>query len=57
MIQEIEGMPALYPGTCNFSNATKLRSLEIGSSAEGYFNTYLSLLNVDNNTLLEYLYA
>lgn len=57
MIQAISGMEQLYPDTCVFSAASRLRELTIGSDAEGYENTFLKTLALDNNTMLEYLYV
>ena len=57
MIQSISGMEQLYPDTCVFSMATRLRELTIGSDAEGYQNTFLRTLALANNTMLERLYA
>ena len=57
MIQAIEGLEQLYPDTCVFSNAIRLRTLRIGSDEPGYENTNLKTLALSNNTMLEYLYA
>ena len=55
MIQAISGMEQLYPDTCVFSAATRLKELKIGSDAEGYENTFLRTLALGNNTMLERL--
>lgn len=57
MIQSVSGMEQLYPDTCVFSYATRLRELTIGSTATGYSNTFLKTLSLDNNTMLERLYV
>ena len=57
MIQEIGDMSRLYPGTVNFANATRLRSLTIGSSTEAYRNSNLESVTLGNNSMLEYLYV
>ena len=57
MIQEIGDLSPLYPGHCSFALASRLRSLQIGSSVSGYSNTNLEDLAFDNNPMLEYLYV
>ena len=57
MIQAISGLEQLYPDTCNFAAASRLRTLSIGSDERGYENTFLTSLSLGNNTMLEYLYA
>lgn len=57
MIQAITGLEQLYPDTCVFSMATRLRELSIGSDATGYQNTFLTSLALENNRMLERLYA
>ena len=57
MIQEIGDISRLYPGTPNFSNAIRLRSLQIGSSTEGYMNSNLTGVTLGNNRMLEFLYV
>ena len=57
MIQAIEGLEQMYPDTCAFSNAIRLRTLRIGSDEPGYENTNLRTLALDNNIMLEYLYV
>ena len=57
MIQAISGMEKLYPDTCVFANAVRLRELTIGSTLKGYENTFLESLSLGNNTMLERLYA
>lgn len=55
MIQAISGLEQLYPDTCVFSAATRLRELKIGSEEQGYENTFLRSLALDNNRMLERL--
>lgn len=55
MIEAISGMEQLYPDTCVFSAAVRLRELTIGSTEEGYQNTFLRNLSLSNNTMLERL--
>lgn len=55
MIQAISGMEQLYPDTCVFSMAYRLRSLKIGSTEQGYQNTFLKNLALGNNIMLERL--
>jgi len=55
MIQAISGMEQLYPDTCVFSMATRLRQLKLGSTATGYQNTFLRNLALGNNIMLERL--
>ena len=57
MIQAISGMEQLYPDTCVFANAVRLRELTIGSASKGYQNTFLRTLALGNNAMLERLYA
>jgi len=57
MIQAVSGLEQLYPDTCVFSGATRLRELAIGSTEYGYENTFLRSLALGNNIMLERLYA
>lgn len=57
MIQEIGDISRLYVGTPNFANATRLRSLVVGSSTDGYKNSNLTSITFGNNKMLEYLYV
>lgn len=57
MIQSITGMENLYPDTCVFADASRLRELTIGSLVKGYENSFLRTLALGNNTMLERLYV
>lgn len=54
-IQEVGDLSRCYVGDNNFSSATRLQKLVIGSTDEGYENTFMKEVLVDNNPLLEYL--
>ena len=54
-IQEIGDLSRCYLREGNFSKATRLQSLTIGSDAAGYKNESLTQLALENNKLLEYL--
>ena len=54
-IQAIGDLSKCYLREGNFSKATRLQSLTIGSNAEGYKNESLTQLALENNKLLEYL--
>ena len=56
MVQAVGDISCLYVGRSDFSAATKLRSLQIGSTAEGYSNNNLTEIGFGTNTMLEYLY-
>ena len=56
LVQAIGDISCLYVGRSDFSAATKLRSLQIGSTAEGYSNNNLKEIGFGTNTMLEYLY-
>lgn len=57
MVQEIGSLAPLYPGSLQFGKASKLRTLEVGSSVEGYRNTNFNGLSLTNNAMLENLYV
>lgn len=57
MIQSVSGLEQLYPDTCNFAGASRLRELRLGSDEPGYENTFLTSLGLGTNRMLEYLYV
>jgi hypothetical protein len=54
-IQEVGDLSRCFVGDNNFSSATRLQRLTIGSTDDGYENTFMKEVLVDNNPLLEYL--
>ena len=54
-IQAIGDLSKCYLGDNDFSMASRLQSLVIGSDVEGYENTFMTGLALGNNKLLEYL--
>ena len=54
-IQEVGDLSRCFIGDNNFSSATRLQRLTIGSTDEGYENTFMKEVLVANNPLLEYL--
>lgn len=54
-IQAIGDLSRCYVGDNDFSKASRLQSLIIGSDTEGYENTFMTKINVGNNKLLEHL--
>jgi len=54
-IQEVGDLSKCYVGDNNFSSAIRLQKLVIGSTDEGYENTFMKEVLVANNPLLEYL--
>jgi len=57
LLRDVGDISALKPGYADFSAATKLQRLQIGSNADGYSNNKLTTLNVGNNHLLTYIDA
>lgn len=55
-VRAIGDMSSLYIKFCNFSKATKLRSLQIGSNVSGYTNLGLESVGFESNPMLEELY-
>ena len=54
-IQAIGDLSKCYVGDNDFSKASRLQSLVIGSDVEGYENIYMTKITLGNNKLLEYL--
>lgn len=54
-IQEVGDLSRCYVGDNNFSSAIRLQKLVIGSTDEGYENTFMNEVLVANNPLLEHL--
>lgn len=54
-IQAIGDLSKCYVGDNDFSKASRLQSLVIGSNANGYTNTFMTKISLGNNKLLEYL--
>ena len=54
-IQAIGDLSKCYVGDNDFSKASRLQSLIVGSNVEGYKNTYMTKITLGNNKLLEYL--
>ena len=57
LLRDIGDISGLKPGYADFSAATKLQRLQIGSADAGYTNNKLDVLNVGNNHLLTYIDA
>lgn len=53
MIQSIKGISSTYPTYIAISSASKLREIEVGSDADGYFNDKLNNAVLNQNTQLE----
>lgn len=52
-IQTLGGISPLYPTYINLGAAKKLRTIELGSDAEGYHNNNLETATFSGNTMLE----
>lgn len=57
MVQTLGNLAPLYPTYFNGGNATRLRSISIGSDADGYKNEFLGTLGFSNNKMLETIHA
>ena len=55
LITDVGDLSVFYPNELDFSRASRIRRLKIGSNAEGYSNSNLVTLDVRNSGLLEYL--
>ena len=54
-ITDLGDLSVFYPNEIDVSRASRLRTLNIGSLAEGYSNSNLTTINASNNPLLEYI--
>lgn len=54
-IQAIGDLSKCYVGDNDFSKASRLQRLVVGSNVEGYTNSYMTKILLGNNKLLEYL--
>ena len=54
-IQAIGDLSKCYVGDNDFSKASRLQSLVIGSNVSGYENSFMTKISLGNNKLLEYL--
>lgn len=55
IITDVGDLSVFYPNELDFSKATRLSRLQIGSAAEGYSNANLRVLDVRNSEMLEYI--
>lgn len=55
LIIDVGDLSVFYPNELDFSRATRLRRLKIGSDSAGYSNNNLTTINVSNNPLLEHI--
>lgn len=54
-IQEIDDLSRCFVGDNDFTKATRLQKLVLGSSDENYKNTYMTGVSIGNLPMLEYL--
>ena len=55
MVQSFSGLDKLYPGYAKLTGASKLRSIELGSLEDGYYNARLKSLDIGANAMLQKL--
>jgi hypothetical protein len=55
MVQSFSGLDKLYPGYAKLTGASKLRSIELGSLENGYYNARLKSLDIGANAMLQKL--
>ena len=55
IITDVGDLSVFYPNELDFSKATRLKRLKIGSSATGYSNANLRALDVRNSEMLEFI--
>lgn len=56
MLQTLTGLSEVYPNYANLSAASKLREIQFGSDAEGYYNPNLTGAGIDSNAMLQNAY-
>lgn len=56
MLQTLRGLAEVYPNYANLSTASKLREIEFGSDAEGYYNANLTSAGIGSNSMLQNAY-
>ena len=56
MLQTLRGLAEVYPNYANLSTASKLREIEFGSDAEGYYNANLKSAGIGSNSMLQNAY-
>lgn len=54
-IQEIGDLSKCYVGRNDFSKASRLQKLVIGSNRDGYYNSFMEEIALGNNKMIEYL--
>ena len=53
MIQSLSNLAEVYPGYVAFGSSGKMRSLDLGSDADGYYNSQLKTFSISTNTMLQ----
>lgn len=56
MVQTLTGLSEVYPNYANLATASKLRRIEFGSDAEGYYNANLTAADIGSNAMLQSAY-